>query len=100
MNKLGEVFKQDDLKILDSINIPCTKCKITLTEAIVKFEDNIPEYWTIVKCNRCGELNLFPAKGNIKETRSLNCTYIKSFPKAEFDSTQIDIKLNELKKNN
>jgi hypothetical protein len=100
MIKLGKVFKQDDSKILESITIQCSNCQDTLTKAIVKFEDNIPEYWTIVKCGHCGELNLFPALGNMKETRFINCTWIKSFAKSEFDSIEIKSKIIEMKTNN
>ena len=92
-------FNKSDLKSLESITIKCTNCQDTLTKEILIFKEQIPEYWTIVKCNNCEELNIFPAMGNIKEARFINCTWLKSYPRTEFDSVQIISKLNELKTN-
>ncbi|MBN1397195.1 MAG: DUF4844 domain-containing protein [Bacteroidetes bacterium] len=98
--KLRKIFNKEDSEIIESMMIQCTKCQDTLTKAITRIEENIPEYWTVVKCNKCGELNLFPAERNIKESRFINCTWIQSFAESEFDSIQINKKLNELKINN
>ncbi len=98
MVKLGTIFNKES-KAIDIKTIKCTDCQESLNKLIVRTEENIPEYWTIVKCNKCGNLNLFPAQGNIKESRFENCTWIKSFAKPEFDSVQIELKLKEMKMN-
>ena len=99
MVKLGQIFEKKNSHTIDSLTIQCSKCQNKLTKEITRMEENIPEYWTIVKCNHCGELNLFPAKGKIKESRFVNCTWIQSYAKSEYDSIQIENKLNELKIN-
>ena len=98
MVKIGKIFTKER-KSIETESIQCTDCQESLNKVIVSFEENIPEYWTIVKCNKCGSLNLFPAQGKINESRFENCTWIKSFAKSEFDSTQIEIKFNKMKMN-
>ena len=100
MVKLGKILDKKSSQLIYSLTIQCSKCQDTLTKEITRIEENIPEYWTIVKCNHCGELNLFPAKGKIKESRYTNCTWIQSFAKSDYDSIQIENKLNELKMKN
>lgn len=100
MLKLGQFFEKKNSQIIDSLIIQCPKCQDKLTKEITRMEENTSEYWTIVKCNHCRELSLFPAKGKIKELRFVNCTWIHSFAKSDYDSIQIDNKLNELKMNN
>lgn len=95
---LEKVFTNEE-KAIDIKIIQCTDCQKPLNKLIVRIEENIPAYWAIVKCNECGNLNLFPAQENIKESRFENCKWVKSFAKSEFDSVQIEMKLKEMKMN-
>jgi hypothetical protein len=98
MVKFGKIFNKEE-KVIDTLSINCSECNEPLNKLITRYEENVPEYWTIVKCNKCGDLNLFPAQGKVKASRFENCTWIKSYDKSEVDSTQIEIELNDLKMN-
>jgi len=98
MVKFGKIFNKE-AKVIDTVSINCSDCNEPLNKLITEYEENIPEYWTIVKCNKCGDLNLFPARGKIKALRFENCRWFKSFDKSEVDSSQIEIKLKDMKMN-
>lgn len=91
-----EKLLHKDPVIIDSINVKCNRCGSTLKQGIIKKENNIPAYWTIVKCKQCRELVLLPGKENVKEMRYFNCYFVKSLSKEEVDSIQRNEKLREI----
>jgi hypothetical protein len=99
LSTINDLFSQEETNFVGSQIIKCSDCNNTLTQGFLEVEGNIPSYWTIVNCEHCGETNLFPAIGNIKETVFLNCTYVNLFVKAEFDSSLIEQQLKKLKIN-
>jgi hypothetical protein len=97
MIMLQKLFETKDIAIRTN-EVNCTKCNILLKELIIREENNIPEYWIIVKCNDCGKHNFLPRQKNIKEVRYENCVFVKSLSSVENDSSKILEIIDELEK--
>jgi|GEM_PF-615263 len=94
---LQKIFESNDI-VIKTNEVNCTKCNKLLKELIIREENNIPEYWIIVKCNGCGKHNILPRQENIKEVRYENCIFVKSLSNLDNDSLKVLEIINELEK--
>jgi len=97
--KLMSVFQKlfnSNNNILRINEVNCTNCNEALKGLVTKEEENIPEFWIIIKCMNCGKYNLMHRQKNIKEVIFENCIFVKGFPANENDSAKVAGIMNEI----
>lgn len=85
-------------KSKETVQQPCTQCGTLLETHIVQRKEGIPETsWFVVKCNKCGELNLLSHGPNIKEIRFGNYKVIDTLQMEEYNYEQALTRLEQIK---
>ncbi len=96
---LSKLVKPKEEQILKTSKISCSKCENELEQLVTEEENDHSEYWVVVKCSKCSDLNLFSLAKNAKRVNYKNCGFIESYSKAELDSLSVKQKMEEFKNN-
>ncbi|SHN25019.1 DUF4844 domain-containing protein [Chitinophaga sp. CF418] len=80
------------------VNQPCTKCGADLKLVIKRKDPQVPSFsFDVLKCNNCGELNLFDRQPGIKQFSYENATIVAHLERKKFTKEQALNKLEEMK---
>jgi hypothetical protein len=94
--KMGQILNNE--KIIYTLQQPCVKCETELETQIKKVQEGIPDTnWFIVKCNKCGELNLLTLEPNIKELKFGNYELVENLFKEDYTYDQAQTRLDQIK---
>jgi hypothetical protein len=84
--------------IVETLKQSCTKCGIELETYIKEKQEGVPAYgWSLVKCSKCGELNLLTETPNIKRASFGNCQWFGTLYKDKYNYEQALIRLEKIK---